>query len=95
MLTVADCVELSELTADEIKAIAEHEHCSQAVAAELGTYLQLRPDGPPVIDKMIRDDIEAAAARGDHRHAAELKLVLRHYLQHHSPAAGEFGVPMG
>lgn len=95
MLTLADCIALSELTPDEIAAIAEHETCSAAVAAELGTYLQLRPGGPPVIGKMMREDIEAAVERGDHRHAAELKMVLRHYLQHHAVTPGELGVPLG
>ncbi len=95
MLTLADCIELSELTPEEIAAIAEHEACDAAVAAELGTYLQLRPSGPPVIRRMIREDIEVAVRRGDHRHAAELKLVLKHYIEHHASAPGALGVPLG
>jgi hypothetical protein len=35
-----------------------------------------------VICTMIRDDIITAMAHGNYRHAAELKLALRHFLQH-------------
>jgi hypothetical protein len=41
------------------------------------------PGGERCIKAMIRDDIDAAAARGDHRHAAALRLVLRHFVLEH------------
>ena len=39
MLTLQDCIELSELTEEEILAISEHEHIPEMVALELGNYL--------------------------------------------------------
>jgi len=36
MLTLDDCIELSELTEEEILAIAEHEHVPEMVALERG-----------------------------------------------------------
>ena len=87
MLTFEDCIALSELTDEEIAAIAEHEHLPMIVAAELGNYLIHCADGVPRIKRIIADDIVAADRRGDHRHALALKLVLRHFVEHHGTQA--------
>jgi len=85
MLTIEDCIELSGLTEDEVLAIAEHEHVPEMVAVEMGAYLVETPEGEKRIKRMIADDIAAARERGDAKHALALKLVLRHYLEHHAP----------
>lgn len=85
MLTIQDCIELSGLTEDEVLAIAEHEHIPEMVAVELGAYLVETPDGEKRVKRMIADDIAAARTRGDIKHALALKLVLKHYLEHHAP----------
>ncbi len=79
MLTYDDCVAMSDLTADEIDAIAEHEHVPAIVALEMGRYLMTCKDGSLVLRKMILDDIDAARARGDTLHAACLRMVLRDF----------------
>jgi hypothetical protein len=84
MLTIQDCIELSDLTEEEILAIAEHEHVPEMIAVELGCYLVHTPEGEKRIKRMIADDIVEARNRGDHRHAAKLKLVLKHYLEEHA-----------
>lgn len=89
MLTIQDCIELSGLTEEEILAIAEHEHLPEIVALELGNYLIQTPEGEKRIRAMIVDDMEAARARGDLRHVVQLKLCLRHFLEHHAGAAGK------
>jgi hypothetical protein len=83
MLTYEDCVGLTELTEDEIEAIAQHEHLPEIVAAELGNYLVHDSDGIPKIKRLILDDIEAARRRGDLHRAAHLKLVLQHFVDTH------------
>lgn len=83
MLTLDDCIALSELSEEEIAAIAEHEHLPAIVAAELGSYLLHDPDGCPVLRRMILDDIDAAQRRGDTGHALALKLVLKHFVETH------------
>lgn len=88
MLTLKDCIALCDLTADEIEAIAEHEHVPTIVAAELGSYLVRSPQGVPMIRRIIVDDIRAAEARGDRRHALHLKLVLRHFVETHPHGPG-------
>lgn len=82
MLTLEDCIAFSELMPEEVDAIAEHEHIPAIIATELGNYLMRIPDGPERICAMMRDDITAAIAHQDFRHSAQLKLVLRHFIEH-------------
>ena len=91
MLSYEDCIGLSELTQEEIDAIALHEHVPSIVALELGNYLLHSDDGIPMIKRIIVDDIEQARAHGDFRHAAKLRLALRHFVETHplsQPAPG-------
>jgi len=81
MLSLEDCIVLSDLTPEEVHAIAEHEHVPEVIATELGCYLVHCAGGRQAIRTIIRDDIEAARARGDFRHAAELRLLLRHFIE--------------
>ncbi len=83
MLTFEDCLGLSELTEDEILAIAEHENIPELAALELGNYLLRTPRGERQLKRIILDDIAAARRSGNIPHAATLKLVLRHYCQEH------------
>ena len=83
MLSYQDCLALSDLTDQEIAAIAEHEHVPMIVALELGNYLVSQPDGVPKLKRIILDDIAAATGRGDTKRAGDLRLVLRHFVQTH------------
>lgn len=84
MLTIQDCIELSELTEEEILAIAEHEHLPEMAALEFGNYLIRTPDGEQVVKEMIVDDIASARHDGNRDRLLALKLCLRHYLKHHA-----------
>jgi hypothetical protein len=79
MLTYEDCLGMTDLSEAEVKAIAEHEHCPEIIALELGNYLVHTADGQPRVRRMILDDIEAAEARGDAAHSAKLRIVLQHF----------------
>lgn len=87
MLTLQDCIELSDLNEDEILAIAEHEHIPEMVAVELGNYLAHTPAGERRIRRMIVDDIAHARETGNAKHAALLKAVLRHFVAEHAGTA--------
>jgi S-ribosylhomocysteine lyase LuxS involved in autoinducer biosynthesis len=87
MLTLQDCIELSELSEDEILAIAEHEHIPEMLAVEMGNYLVHSPSGEKRIKRMIVDDIDHAREHGNLKHAAMLKRVLKHYVAEHAGAA--------
>lgn len=88
MLTIQDCIELSELTEEEILAIAQHEHIPEMAAVELGNYLVRTPEGERRIKEMIAEDIEQAKREGHVHRIVTLKLCLRHYLEHHAGAEG-------
>ena len=83
MLTFEDCLGLSELTEDEILAIAEHEHIPELAALEMGNYLVHTRNGEKLIKRIIIEDIAVARRAHDFGHAATLKLVLRHFCQEH------------
>ncbi len=83
MLTYEHCVGLSELTEAEIRAISEHEHIPEIVAAELGAYLVTTPEGEKRIRRIILDDIRQAESREDMKRALELKAVVHHFMAHH------------
>lgn len=86
MLTLKDCIALSDLTDEEIEAIAEHEHIPTIVAAELGNYLVRDPSGAPMLKRMIVEDIEASRRRGDLDRCLKLRLVLHHFVKTHPEA---------
>lgn len=86
MLTYEDCLALCELEADEVEAIAEHEHIPEIAAAELGNYLVTTVDGQKRIRHIIVDDIRHARTTGNLHRAAVLRAVLKRYLEHHAAA---------
>ena len=88
MLTLEDCIGLSELDEEEILAIAEHEHIPEMAAVEMGNYLCHTPEGERRIRRMIVDDINTARERGDIHHVAVLKTALKHYVAEHHPGHG-------
>ena len=89
MLTYEDCVALCGLTADEIAAIARHEHLPEIVALELGAHLAATHRGRRAVEAMIRDDVAVAREEGDAREAARLELVLREFSSGHAGDASE------
>ena len=83
MLSYQDCVELSDLTEEEIEAIAQHEHLPEMAALELGSYLVHTQEGIPMIKRIILEDIEEARRRGHAEKILQLKLVLKHFVDTH------------
>ena len=92
MLTYQDCVGLCELSEDEIRAIAEHEHLPELVALELGQYLVQSADGQLRIRRMIMEDMEAAETAGHTEDALRLKATIKHFIDTH-PDNPESGAP--
>ncbi|MFO7858238.1 MAG: hypothetical protein R6V11_04870 [Ectothiorhodospiraceae bacterium] len=79
MLTYEDCLAMTDLTEEEVEAIAEHEHCNVMAALEKGHYLVEAPDGTVRIRRMILDDIAMAQVRGNSERVAVLQSVLRRF----------------
>jgi hypothetical protein len=86
MVTYEDCIALCGLTAEEVQAIAEHEHVPEIAAAALGNYLLNQEHGPEQIRRMIIEDIQNAVARGDQEHARRLVMALRHFCSTYAEA---------
>lgn len=90
MLTYEECLDMCDLTADEVDAIAEHEHMDPMIALALGQYL-INHDGEQKIKRIILDDIEKARREGNRGHEALLQKVLEHFIathpEHGSPKA--------
>jgi DNA repair protein RadC len=84
MLTLEDCIGLSDLSEEEILAIAQHEHIPEMAAVELGNYLTQTADGEKRIKAMIVDDLEEARKQNDRDRVLALKLCLKNFLEHHA-----------
>ncbi len=86
MISLEDCIAFSGLSEEEVTAIGEHEHIPQVAACALADYLLKQPDGGKKIRTMIVDDIHQALCEGRIRHAQELFMALRHFLEGHPEA---------
>lgn len=83
MLCLEDCLDFCDLTADEVDAIAEHEHIPTIVAAELGCTLLKTDNGLARLHVMMLDDIQLALQHGHLSHAHELADTYRHFRSNH------------
>jgi hypothetical protein len=83
MISFEDCIGLCGLDAQEVSAIAEHEHVPEIAAATLARYLMSHKGGAESIRQIFIDDIRSASQAGNHLHAAELVSGLRHFLSLH------------
>ena len=83
MISLRDCFEYLHLTADELDAIAEHEHVAPIIAAELAAYLVESASGERMIRRMILDDVLHAASCGDTQGVERLTSVLKHFVATH------------
>lgn len=83
MISIQDCIDMCDLSREEVDAIAEHEHIPEIAAAALADYLMHLPKGPARVRQMIRDDIRHAIRAGDARHARVLIGALHHFLTEH------------
>lgn len=90
MLSLRDCLDLADLTEDEIAAIAQHENLPPIVALELGHQLLSTPEGARRLRQFIVDDIAAAQARHSCHDCDRFSLALARYLKDH-PQCDEAG----
>ncbi|WP_409525926.1 hypothetical protein [Nitrincola sp. MINF-07-Sa-05] len=82
MLTYNECLEMCDLTPEEIDAIAEHEHVDPIIAMALGHYL-VTHQGENRIKSIILDDIEHARGCGNHERVILLRKTLLHFMATH------------
>ena len=87
MLSLKDCIGLSNLSDAEVAAIAEHEHVPEIVAAEIGCDLVNTAAGCLVIRRYIRENLRHAKAQHMDGKAKALGLLLRRFDRLHPPGA--------
>jgi hypothetical protein len=87
MNTPDEIVEMTDLTANEVAAIAEHEHTTGVLAAGMVAYLMHKHGGPLAINRMLREHIREALHMDDVPHARALYAMLHHFIATHPEAA--------
>jgi len=87
MLSLKDCIDLSNLSDAEVAAIAEHEHVPEIVAAEIGCELINTAAGRLVLKQYIRENMRHAKAQHLSGKAKALELLLRRFDRAHPPSA--------
>jgi hypothetical protein len=65
VLTLNDCIALSDLLPEEIEEISRHEHLGFVSAIAKGHDLLNQPWGPPAIRQILHDNL--TAAQGTHQ----------------------------
>lgn len=83
MLTYSDCAHFSDLTDDEIAAIAESHHVPLAIACGEGKHLSATPLGCRTILREMMERIEHAEAMHDWAKARRLHRALDHFAATH------------
>lgn len=86
VINLDDIQDMTDLTHEEIAAIAEHEGLPDVNAAALADYTMHLHKGPQTVNRMISEDIRAALHRDDVGHARELFAVLQHFIAEHPEA---------
>ena len=86
MITLDDIIDMTDLTHEEVAAIAEHEGLPELNAAALADYMMHHHKGPQTVNRMICEDLRAALHRHDSDHARELFVVLQHFIAQHPEA---------
>ena len=79
MLTLAECIGMSDLTDDEIAVIAEHEHVPEIVAVELGNGLLQTPKGLFILKCYISDVLAQAKLAGKRDKVKRLDRLLSRF----------------
>ena len=86
MLSLQECIDFSDLSEDEIEAIAEHEHVPEIVAAEIGATLLQTTNGVCLIKLYLLENIEQARHRGHFDKANRLEELYRRFNRDHPGA---------
>lgn len=83
MLSLEDCIAFSELTADQLDAVARHAHIPMVVAAEWAENETQSLQGLRHIELIIRDEIAIAKAHGNMALARTYEKCLEEFCSRH------------
>ncbi|MEO5374462.1 MAG: hypothetical protein H7840_09300 [Alphaproteobacteria bacterium] len=83
MLTCKDCLALMTLDREEELALAVSPPLPEEVVLDLGRYVLLSDEGEPALRQALLFDLEACRRARDIRRMAELKAMVRQFVDHH------------
>lgn len=83
MLTLRDCVDISDLSEEEAEAVALHEHLPFIVGLEKGQCLVAHSWGDAALRQIAWDNLNAALDHHQTAKAGYLHAVYRHTCRHH------------
>lgn len=86
MINMHDIIDITDLTEDEVTAIADHEGLPKLNAAALAQYVLAHHRGAAKVHDMICDDIRRALHSHDLGHAKDLYATLKHFIAEHPDA---------
>ena len=93
MLSLKDCLDMSEVSDAELAAIARHERIPPIVALELGQKLIQSAEGVAVLRQFILDDIDDAQRHGRCRDCDRFSRALSDHLEKHPDARRAASAP--
>ncbi len=82
-----DCVDLSNLTEEELAELALSGDAFDFEGADLDHYLIITPEGRLSVRSSLAADIRTAVDRGDVHRSGSLKQILLRFLQIYSARA--------
>lgn len=93
MLSLKDCLDMSEISDAELAAIARHERIPPIVALELGQKLIQSAEGVEILRQFILDDIADAQRHGRCRDCDRFSRALADHLEKHPDARRTASAP--
>lgn len=83
MLSFRDCLDLAEVTEDEIEAIVKHDRIPPIVALELGHQLLQTAEGRGKLRDILADDVRTAQVRHRCAECEAFSRTLSRYQKNH------------
>jgi len=78
MISIKDCIDYSDLTEEEVAAIAEHEQLPYACAAQMACCLAQTQEGTETLRCLLKNAVCDAASCG---HEEALQAASKAYMQ--------------
>lgn len=83
MLTYQDCLPLIALDDEEARVLADCPTVPEEVVLDLARYLLLTDEGLPALRRNVLDDLATCRRSHNSRRSAELKTMMRSFVEHH------------
>ena len=83
MISIKDCIDYSDLTEDEVAAIAEHEHLPYACAAQMACCLAQSQEGTELLRCLLKNAVCDAATCGHEESVRLAQHALQQFIANH------------